>query len=146
MAGIGEAATVAAIVSLSIQCCENLHKYYADFRSHSQDIHQFLQEVDHLRTFGQNLELLIQARAQSQDPCTQQVTELIEKIRDNVQKLEEAVRLCHATPLPHDVASKVGAARTRVLYPFKKRTIQTLRDAVKSTHAILRGALQLLQL
>ena len=146
MAELAVPASVAAVISLSIQCCENLHKYYADFRSHSQDIQHFLQEVDDLRTFSRNLELLIQARAQSQDPCTQQVTELIDKLRGNAHKLEEAVRQCHATLLPDDVASKIKATRTRVLYPFKKRTIQSQRETVKGTHAILRGALQLLQL
>lgn len=146
MAELAVAGSVVGLVSLSIQCCEGLTSYYSDYRSYSDEISQILQHIDELTMICCNLERELQGRAQLTEPASQHAIRLISSCRFNIQKLKRALSQCRTTPLPVNFTAKVQAFRARALYPFRKRTFQSLNEAIDSVQRDLGSALQNLEL
>ena len=146
MAELAVAGSVVGLVSLSIQCCEGLTSYYSDFRSCSDEMNRTLQHMNEVTTICRNLERELQGRAQSTDPTSQQVIRLITSCHDNIQKLEHALNQCRITHLPANFTAKVQLFHAKMLYPFRKRTLRSLEEAVHSVQTNLGIALQTLEL
>lgn len=145
MAALAVAGSLVGLVSLSIQCCEGLTSYYSDYSSYSDEINQTLQHIDELTIICRNLERELQGRTQSTDPASQQAIRLIFSCHDNIAKLESALMQCRTTQLPDSFAAKAQAFRAKALYPFRKKTLQSLRKAVNDVQRNLGSALQTLE-
>ncbi|KAL8722591.1 MAG: hypothetical protein Q9225_000947 [Loekoesia sp. 1 TL-2023] len=146
MAELATAGSVIALISLGIQCCDGLTTYYSNYRSYSDEINQISQHIDELKIVCHNLERELQRRTQTIDPTAQQAIRLIANCRNNIQKLDDTLNQCRTTQLPQNFAAKIQMFRAKALYPFKKRTLQTLEEAVESVQRNLGSALQTLQL
>ena len=143
---LGTAGSVVGLISLSISCCEGLTKYYSDYRSHSDEVNHMIANIDELKIICQNVQIELQGRINPQERATQQAVRLIDTCLENVRKLDDALVKCRATTLPQDLTAKIMAFRAKALYPFRKRTLQTLIRAVDDVHKNLGSALQMLQL
>jgi uncharacterized protein YoxC len=146
MAELAIVGSVIGSLSLSIQCCEGLTNYYSDYKSYSDEINRILQRTDELKITCHNLERELQGRTQSIEPTAQQAIRLIATCQDNIQKLDHALSQCRSTQMPQNLTAKIQLFRAKSLYPFKKRTLQTLEEAVNSVQRNLGSALQTLQL
>lgn len=145
MAELAVAGSVVGLVSLSIQCCEGLTSYYSDCSSYSDEINRTLQHIDELTIICRNLERELQGRAQSTDSISKQVIRLITSCHDNIHKLEYALSQCRTTKLPDTFIAKAQAFRAKVLYPFRKKTLQSLEECINSVQRNLGSALQTLE-
>ena len=143
MAELATAGSVVGLLSLSIQCCEGLTKYYSDYRSYSDEIHRISQHIDELGIICRNLESELQRLTQ---PTAQQVIRLIADCQNNIQKLAHTLNRCRTIQLPQNLDTKLRFSGAKALYPFKKRTLQTLEEAVSDAQRNLGSALQTLQL
>lgn len=146
MAELAVAGSVVDLVSLSIQCCEGLTSYYSDYRLYSDEINRTLQHIDEVTTICRNLERELQGRVQSTDPILQQVIRLIISCHINIQKLEYALNQCRTTQLPTNFTAKAQLLHAKVLYPFRKKTLRSLEEAVHRIQTNLGSALQTLEL
>ena len=146
MAELAVAGSVVGLISLSIQCCEGLTSYYSDYSSYSDEISQALQHIDELMILCRNLERELQRRAQPTEPASQQAFRLISHCRNNIQKLEHFLHRCRTAQLPNNFTAQARAFRAKALYPFRKKTLQSLLQAVKNVQRNLEGALQTLQM
>lgn len=146
MAELAIVGTVGGLISLSIQCCEGLTNCYSDYRSYSDDINQNLQHIDELKIICHNLDRELQRCTLPIEPTAQQAIRLITSCQDNIQKLDDTLSQCRTTQLPQNFTIKIKILRTKALYPFKKRTLQTLKEAVNGVQRNLGSALQTLQL
>lgn len=142
-------AEVIGLVSLSIQCChlcEGLTKYYSDYRSYSDEINQIVVEIDELKFICQNIECELQRLPQIQAAVVQPIERLIASCRSGIQRLENTLDQCRSTQLPNNFPEKLQKFRVRAAYPFKKRTLQALRNNVQILRTNLQSALIILQL
>ncbi|KAL9127665.1 MAG: hypothetical protein Q9175_007687 [Cornicularia normoerica] len=146
MAELAFAGSVVGLISLSIQSCQGLTSYYSAWKSYDEQISQTYRNVDELKITGENLKRELQRITQHQEPAVQQVVRLIASNQDGIKSLRDALDRCRSTQMPQNLAAKVEVYRARALYPFKKQTLQTLKDTVHSIQGNLSSALQILQL
>lgn len=146
MAELAAAGSVVGLISLSIQSCQGLTSYYSAWRSYDEQISQTYRYVDELRLTCEHLERELQNISQIQKPAVEQVVELIASCQDEIHSLRYALDRCHSTHLPQSLGEKIVLHRARLLYPFKKQTLQTLKGTVHDIQGNLGSALQVLQL
>ena len=146
MAELATAGSVISLISLSIQCCQGLTNYYSDYTSYSDDINRIFQRIEELTIICQNLERELQRHIQPIEPTAQQAIRLIASCQSDIQKLDQALSQCRTIQLPQSFTAKIQSFRAKSLYPFKKKTLQTLEEAVNSVQRNLGSALQTLQL
>lgn len=149
IANCSHMAEVIGLVSLSIQCChlcEGLTKYYSDYRSYSKEINQIILETDELKSICQNIECELQRLPQIQVVVVQQIKRLIVSCESGIQNLSDTLGQCISTQLPTDFPIKLHSFRVRAAYPFKKRTLQTLRNNVQILRNNMQSALMILHL
>ena len=146
MAELATAGSLVGLISLSIQSCQGLTSYYFAWRSYDQQISATHHSLHELRITCENLERELQRVTQYQEPAVQQVVRLIASCRDGINTLHHALEQCHSTQIPQTLNAKIELYRARALYPFRKQTLQTLKDIVHSIQGNLSSALQILQL
>lgn len=146
MAELAAAGSVVGLISLSIQSCQGLTSYYSAWKSYDAEISQTYHNVDELMITCENLQRELQSIIQVQGPAVQQVVRLIASCEVGIQNLRQALDRCHSTQVPHSFVAKTALYRTRALYPFRKQTLQTLKDTVQSIQSNLGSALHILQL
>ena len=146
MAELAIAGSVVGLISLGIQSCQGLTSYYSAWISYDEQISQTSRNVDELRITCENLEYELQRIDQDQAPAVQQVAKLIVSCQDGIDSLRCALQRCHSTQIPQNLAAKIHLYRSRALYPFRKQTLQSLKDTVHNMQGNLSTALQILQL
>ena len=146
MAELATAGSVVGLISLGIQCCQGLTSYYSAWKSYDEQISQTYRTLDELRITCENLERELRRIDQDQAPAVQQVARLIVSCQDGIDSLRYALQQCHSAQIPQNLAAKIHLYRARALYPFKKQTLQSLKDTVHNMQGNLSTALQILQL
>lgn len=146
MAELATARSVVGLISLSIQSCQGLTSYYSAWKSSDEDIRQIYQNVEELKITCEGLERELQRITQAQELAVQQVVKLIVSCQHGIQSLRHALDRCHSTKVPHSLAERMEIYRARALYPFRKQTLQVLKDNLQSIQGNLGSALQILQM
>ena len=146
MAELATAGSLVGLISLSIQSCQGLTSYYSAWKSYDEQIGHIHRNLDELRITCENLERELQRIVQDQEPAVRQVVRLITSSQDGINSLRHALKQCHTVQIPHSLTAKIKVCRARALFPFRKQTIQRLKDTVHDTHGNLDRALQILQL
>ena len=146
MAELATAGSVVGLISLSIQSCQGLASYYSAWKSYDEQIGHTYRNLDELRITCENLERELQRITQYQEPAVQQVVRLIASCQDGINSLGHALEKCHSVQIPDTLTAKIRLYRDRALYPFRKQTLQRLRDTVHDIQGNLSSALQILQL
>lgn len=145
MAELATAGSLVGLISLSIQSCQGLTSYYSAWKSYDEQIGHTHRNLEELRTTCETLELELQRITQYQEPAVQQVVRLIASCRDRINNLHHALEQCRSVQIPHTLAAKLELYRARALYPFRKQTLNTLKDNVHSVQSNLSSAMQVLQ-
>ena len=146
MAELATAGSLVGLISLSIQSCQGLTSYYSAWKSYDEQIDHTHRYLDELRITCENLERELQRITQYQGPAVQQVVRLIASCEDGINSLRHTLEQCHAVQTPNTLTAKFKLYRDRALYPFKKQTLQRLKDTVHDIQGNLSSALQILQL
>ena len=147
MAELATAGSIVGLVSLSIQACEGLTRYYNDYRSQSEEINSLFQRVEDLKNMCENLKRELRRRLrQTLEPLDDQVAKLISSCRDGISDLESALKTCSTTKKPASRVARLNQLRLRIAYPFKKSTIQRLNEYVHRVQGNLQSALQVVQM
>lgn len=146
MAELAAAGSVVGLLSLSIQSCQGLTSYYSAWKSYDEQIRQTYRNVEELKVTCENLERELQRITQVQEPAVQQVVRLIVSCQDGIQSLRHALDRCDSIQVPHSLAERIEIYRARALYPFRKQTLQILKDTVQGIQGNLGSALQILQM
>ena len=133
-------------VSLGIQSCEGLAKYYSDYKSYDEEIGCIYYQIEELKTVCENLRIELGKRGLYHEAIVQQVARLIVSSQGGIERLKDALDQCHSAGNPQTLAAKLQRYRSKAAYPFKKQTLQELKNTVQSTQGILQSALQILQL
>ena len=146
MAELAAAGSIVGLITLGVQTCQGLTSYYAAYRSVDDDISQAYQNINELKITCENLERELQRTTQNEGRLIQQVVRLIASCQNGIETLRSALDRCSSSHIPQSLAGKLDLYRTKMSYPFRKQTLQTLKDSVHSTQVNLGCALQILQL
>lgn len=128
------------MVSLGIQVCQGLLKYYGDWKDYDDDIREVYTGIDDLnKTFqllnGKLLDL-------AETPFVERAKECLKTCQDNVLQLK--ARLEKLQKKGSDgIKQKIQAGGHRLLYPFRKSTLDKLKVIVQSLIRQLGLAVQL---
>lgn len=144
MAELAAAGSVVGLLSLSIQSCQGLTSYYSAWKSYDEQINQTYRHVDELKILCENLGRELLKITQDQEPAVQQVVRLIASCQDGIKNLRDASEQCHSAQVPQSLTAKIKLHRDRALYPFRKQTLDTLKDTVSNIKGNLDSAMQIL--
>jgi hypothetical protein len=137
--------TAVGIASLGIQVCQGLLSYYSDWKDYNLDISS---TYDAITDLGKTLILLKstlgreevdQERAERVKTCLQDCEAALLALENERHSLQRYVK-------PEGKREKVRLVLQRSWYPFKKETLEKLKDNVVGVQERLKFALQVLQL
>jgi ankyrin repeat domain-containing protein 50 len=130
------------IVSLGLQVCGGLLKYYESWKDCEKDVaatHESLSGLERTFNFLKNT---IQDQALSQD-IVGHVEQGIVSCEDGVKSLKKRLDKVWASKVPDGLPAKVFR---RALYPFKESTLAKMREAVRDLKDNLALSLNALQM
>jgi hypothetical protein len=138
-----EAGTAIGIVSLGIQVCEGLLKYYHGVKGYKKDIQETCKEIKSLRKTFALLKDRLQAVA-SRALATRAQECLIE-CQDGIQQLDEKLAKLHKQA-PAGIRQKAVSGALRLIYPFQKRPLEELKLTAQGMVQQLNLAIQVITL
>lgn len=135
--------TAVGIVSLGLTVCQGLVSYYNDFRAFSEDTRNVLEKLEDLKDVLEVLEDVLQSHddLRKDDAATRTAKRNIVTCKGSLEKLEEVMNKCKATP-----GGQKRDYITRALYPFRRSTIRSLVKHVESLQSNLDTSMDVLQL
>ena len=138
--------TAVGVISLGIQVCQGLVSYYEKWRSFDDDIAHLHAKIDGLRITLENLEhTLPKLRSFSANILTDVETKILTSVH-GIRKLEEVLAKCHSSVSANIVQQKGFRLVQKTFYPFKKATLQELKNNVTDLEHNLNTSLHCLTL
>jgi hypothetical protein len=144
--------TAVGIVSLGIQVCNGIVKYYAQWKDYDDDIKATLNQIKELQALFQTC----RAAIEDLEPVPEELLIVLENqlqackaaiLRHQKYLKKLSAQLPDNTLSPRDVAlAYVDYRRKQLLYPFRQGTLGKLRDCVFEARNNLVPALQALNL
>lgn len=129
------------MISLGIQICQGLLKYYGDWKDYDEDIREVYTGIDDLNKTFQLLSSKLLDLAET--PFVERAKECLKTCQDNVLHLN--ARLEKLQKKASDgVKQKIQTGGLRLLYPFRKSTLDKLKVIVQSLIRQLGVAMQVL--
>ncbi|CAN9363226.1 unnamed protein product [Alternaria alternata] len=135
--------TAVGVVSLGIQVCEGILKYYRDWRGYEEDIQEAYTRIDDLaKTFA-----LLHAELQTvpQKAFAIRAQECLATCQDGIQQLEKKLKKVHKDA-PAGLRQRAQVGGLRLMYPFRKSTLEKLKEIAQGLMQQLNLALQIIHL
>lgn len=131
------------MVSLGLQVCQGLVRYYGSWKDCPKDVAATLESLSGLEKTFNVLGTAIKNPVLSQEIMLH-VEQHIDSCLDGVKKLQK--RLDKFVNAPDGRQSKISSYVQRTLYPFKESTLAKLREIVRDLLDNLDLALSALQM
>ena len=131
------------MVSLGIQVCQGLLKYYSDWKDYDDDVCEVYTGIEDLNKTFQLLSSKLLDLAET--PFVERAKEFLGKCQNGVTKLDGRLRKLH-TRTPNGFRQKVQAEGLRLTYPFRKSTLDKLKAIIQSLSYHLGLTVQLILL
>lgn len=138
-----EAGTAIGIVSLGIQVCEGLLKYYHGVKGYENDIQETYKETKSLSKTFALLKTSLQAVA-SQTLATR-AQECLVECQDGIQQLDAKLSRLHKEA-PAGLRQKAQAGALRMIYPLQKKPLEELKTIAQNMTRHLNLAIQVITL
>ena len=129
------------MASLGIQVCQGLLTYYNDWKGHGDDIREVHTAIDDLNKTFQLLESKLLDLAGT--PFVDRAKECLKTCQNDVQQLGARLGELHKKN-PNGIKQAIQAGGLRLLYPFRKTTLDKLKNIVQSLMRQLGLAVQLI--
>ncbi|CAN9214993.1 unnamed protein product [Alternaria alternata] len=135
--------TAVGVISLGIQVCEGILKYYRDWKGYEDDIQGTYTEIDHLaKTFAL---LYDELQMVSQKALAIRAQECLATCQDGIQQLEKKLKKLHKDA-PAGLRQRAEVGALRLMYPFRKSTLEKLKEIAQGLMQQLNFALQIIYL
>ncbi|KAJ4345321.1 uncharacterized protein N0V89_011451 [Didymosphaeria variabile] len=135
--------TAVGVASMGIQVCQGLLEYYQSWKGYEEDIREAYSAITELsRTFKLLEEGLTMQRTST---LVSQAQESLMACKDGVQQLEKKLKKLHKEA-PNGFKEKAHASRLRLLYPFKKSTLEKFKEITQELLLRLAVAIDVLVL
>ncbi|KAL9627275.1 MAG: hypothetical protein Q9204_006685 [Flavoplaca sp. TL-2023a] len=148
MAEVAAAASAAGLASLGIQCCKGLTTYYNSYKAYDEQIGAIHEQIQVLTALFEMLERVLSGNAAnpSQASSLQKVDWILNMCQGRLQALQAFLETCRSVVLPNSTAVLLQKIKARALFPFKEKTLLTLRENVQSLRDDIQFALSVLQI
>ena len=146
MEGLASASAVAGIISLGIEVCQGLLRYYNSYKGAATDVAHMYESIDSLESTLLALKRTLD-RGSLSSSVAANVTKSIKSCEAGFRKLEEKlkkVKLSSNSQVGWQERAK-GQLK-RALYPFRESTLAKLREIVNEQRDHLKLALGVLQM
>ena len=143
---MGDAGAVVGVVSLALQVLQGLSQYYSQFKAFDDTIAQTTHRVERLRGILVAVDGPVRKLEVDNSPISEQVRLAITSCEVGLGKLQEIVEKCSKTQIGGKFLSPLQAVKNRVLFPFRKSTLDDLGTYLGGVQANLDTILQALQL
>lgn len=141
---ISIAGTAVGITSLGIQVCQELVKFYSDYRNYRKDIDSIVRKAEGLdgilRVLG-NVKSNIKIE---NDEASKLLQGAFQACDDALRKLKQRVTECNMTSIPGSMKDRVLLAKSKLLWPFKKNTVIDMQKTLDGLQENLSLALQIM--
>ena len=146
MAEFAAVASGAGLASFGLQCCKGLANYYSSYKAYNEQIGATHEEIEILTSLFQRLEdLLSQVPVDpAQASYVKQVEGILGLCRGRLQTLQDVLIKCQSITLSNNASARLQRIKSQALFPFKERTLLTLRENVHSLREDLQLALHVL--
>lgn len=141
---MAELGTALGIVSLGIQVCQGLIDYYQAWQSVDAEVGDAQRNIAELIKTLYVVDNAMRATNSSSDAASR-VRDTLLSCDEGISKLEKKLRKIHRTA-PQNVPEVLQSAGLRLVYPFRKSTIEKLKEIVQDLLRHLSIAIQLLHL
>lgn len=139
------AGTTVGVISLGLQVCQGLFNYYNQFKSFSDDVSSTLQRLEELSGL---LEVLDQhmRRSPADGVALDIGQDSVAACGAQLRKLQEMIKKCGECQMPAARADRVKLVKRRLLYPFRKETLNEMHATLDRLQSNVNLAAQLLQM
>lgn len=124
--------TVVGVASLGIQSCQIIQKYYSQHKSYGDDIKQVLDQLQGLEGM---LSALRDAKSRievdNHEPSSQ-LHMALGRCETSIKRLYDFAQKCGIAKDHNDGRSRIGLAKDKILWPFRKEALNELRANVDS--------------
>ncbi|KAH9863960.1 hypothetical protein J1614_009893 [Plenodomus biglobosus] len=124
--------TVVGVASLGIQSCQIIQKYYSQHKSYGDDIKQVLDQLQGLEGM---LSALRDAKSRievdNHEPSSQ-LNMALGRCETSIKRLDDFAQKCGIPKDHNDGRSRIGLAKDKILWPFRKEALNELRANVDS--------------
>ena len=135
--------TALGTVSLGIQVCEGLLGYYRDYKGYEEDCQEAYTQIDSLRKTFDYLDDKLKTLPQK--ALATRAQECITGCQNSIEQLGAVLKKIEGEPSA-GIWQRLGAKSRRLLYPFKKDTLERLKSIVQKMLQPLDLAIQLILL
>lgn len=137
--------TALAVVGLAITVCQELQTYYDGYKQYDEDVASVRSTAASLGAiFGLVSDALAQTELSQKQ--LQTLVNCISECEDNVTKMEKKLKKIKLEDDPKTISKAFKAGLLRVLYPFKKDTLDKLHSTSQALIQRLMLAMDTLQL
>lgn len=142
------AGTAVGVISLGIQVCQGLVSYYHEYRDQDETITAILRDLSILSHGLEIIQGCIAKVCFQQANGTAQAEESIIACAAAIARLDQFLAKCRqiAGPTKLNVKERIQILSQKATFPFRKSTIQDLRNTVKDLQSNVILSLQALQL
>ena len=148
MAEFAAAASGAGIASLGVQYCRGLATYYSSYKDYDEQIGAIEEQIEMLTSLfeqlGRSLSRLSVNTVEASS--VHEIESILGRCQRKLQALNVHLRKCQAVPVPQISSAKLANLKSRVLYPFREKSLLTLRENVQNLQGELQLSLQILQM
>ncbi|KAK6421215.1 hypothetical protein LTR81_005891 [Elasticomyces elasticus] len=125
------AGSAVGVVSLGIQVCQGLLQYYGDWKGYHKDIEASHKAVQGLTETFVLLAQVLNGNVAVNDDQRRNVENCVASCEDSVGHLKDRLAELRKHEHPTAFREKVKASGSRLLYPFKKESLDVLRKLVQ---------------
>ena len=141
------AGSVVGVISLGIQVTQSLVNFYNSYKGRESDIFRIIERLDSLLITFRSLEKTLSGRTFQEDEQSviQNIETSIQSCNDSIQELQhESQKLSNSSS--DEATAAIKLAGRRVMYPFRKSTLQKLDEDIGEIRANISSALDVLQI
>ncbi|KAF2176158.1 hypothetical protein K469DRAFT_608033 [Zopfia rhizophila CBS 207.26] len=143
---ISVAGTAVGITSLGIQTCQGIIRYYEQFKNFDDEISATIQRVKRLNGILHALEPMVRHLELDNNAISEQVRLSLSECKEGLRNLERFAKRCGDTALPATGEDRVRLMKKRLLFPFRRDTLQDLHVTLDRLQDNLNSIIQALQL
>ena len=141
----GVAGSAVGVISLGIQVCQGLLKYYDSWKGCHQDIENTSKSIASLTETLELVSKVVRNKKGQGEPVEEQITSIVARCLTGIKALSKELEGFENYPETADIRSKIKSHMRRLYYPFKESTLAKLRDSAQDVRDDLVPALAVLQ-
>ncbi|KAK5717362.1 hypothetical protein LTR15_009256 [Elasticomyces elasticus] len=125
------AGSAVGVMSLGIQVCQGLLQYYGDWKGYHKDIEASHKAVQGLTETFVLLAQVLKGNVAVKDHQRRHVEDCVAGCKNSIGQLKDRLAELRKHEHPTAFRDKLKAGGNRMLYPFKKESLDVLRDLVQ---------------